>query len=261
MAIRHPNVVRVHSVREPEGTAPYVVMEALFGESLGQFLRREFSMPIGLGTHVARQAATGLSGLHRAGLVHRDIKPDNIFLVGPPGAPEDAKILDFGLAKIGTSGAGAEQPDELAANENGDFVMGTAQYMAPEQILGDAVDARTDLYAFGVVMFRMFTGYLPFDLDLNVELLRHQVASPAPPASWLNDRLGGNLDAVILKALRKNPANRYETARDLLRDIDSVRTGRPTRAECERLAVQPDVYVPQTEYARRASLILERARC
>jgi serine/threonine-protein kinase len=248
MAVRHPNVVQIHEIVEPELEPPYMVMEALVGESLGDYLRRELVMSSGLALRVARHVAAGLHAVHRANVVHRDVKPDNIFLIGRPGAPRSAKILDFGLARVDST------------CETGDFVLGTAQYMAPEQILGDGVDARTDIYAFGVVLFRMLTGHLPFDLDLSADLLRHHLSSPAPPPTWLNETLAADVEAIVFRALRKNPINRYASMREVIRDLDRAGRGLPTCALHERLPMCPDLYVPQSAYASRAAQILRRAR-
>src|SRR5262249_1633576 len=145
---------------------------------------------------LARDAAHGLAAAHAAGVVHLDVKPENLFLVRTPRG-ESLKILDFDLAWV----PGVEDPSERHGRL---LLRGTAKYMAPEQILGDPVDARTDVYALGVVLFRLLTGQLPFDLELGTTLLRHHIWSPIPPPSWLVDGLDSRLDAVVVRATKKD---------------------------------------------------------
>ncbi len=144
----------------------------------------------------------GLSPCIVAETVHRDIKPDNLFLVGPPGKPTGLKIIDFGMAQL---------PDNRHAIGGGArFVVGTLQYMPPEQVLADPVDARADVYSLGIVMFRLFTGHLPFDVDAGLDMLGHQLLSPLPPIGWLNETVDPRLESIIVRATRKRPLNRYQ---------------------------------------------------
>ena len=160
------------------------------------------------------------------------------------GALEALKILDFGLAEVEGQAVISEQH----------AVRGTAQFMAPEQVLGDPVDARTDVYSLGVVMFRMLTGQLPFDLKLSATLLRHQLASPTPPPSWLCDELDPNVEGIVLKAMRKNPENRYASALELREDLERVQNGHPPRTAFS--APEADVYRPQSARAEQAAAML-----
>ena len=152
-----------------------------------------------------RHAAAGLLAAHRAGIVHRDVKPDNLFLLGPLGEPYALKVIDFGMAQ---SASGSTQSKGL--------LLGTVQYMAPEQIVADPVDARTDVYGLGVVMFRMFTGHLPYETDFHTDVLAHQLFSPTPPPSWLSDTIDPRIETVIVTAMRKHPENRYDFMQGLL---------------------------------------------
>jgi serine/threonine-protein kinase len=250
-AVNHPSVARVLDVARPGHERPYFVMEALHGETLGEYLRRETRMPIELAFSVLRQAAAGLASVHRAGVVHSDVKPDNLFLVGAPGAPQGVKLLDFGMAKL------------LSESPHGpsDVVAGTALYMAPEQILGEAVDSRTDVYALAVVAFRMWTGHLPFDAEAPRMLLSHQLFSPAPPLSWLVEGIDPRLEAVVLRALSKHPDNRHRSMAALINDLDTCAGVLPmeTRlfADAPREQV-PDAYVPETVRGRCAARALAR---
>jgi len=228
-------------------------MERLRGELMADLLFRTPQLSCETALAYAAQTAAGLSALHRAGIVHCDIKPDNLFLtvkhgvphaLTPSGVAMRVKILDFGLAEV----AGRSVESETHA------VRGTAQFMAPEQVLGDPVDARTDVYSLGVVMFRMLTGQLPFDLKLSATLLRHQLASPTPPLSWLCDELDPNVEGIVLKAMRKNPENRYASALELAEDLARVQRGQAPHATFSVPAA--DVYTPRSARAEQAAAIL-----
>lgn len=250
MGITHHNVVRVLTVVEPrEQQHPFAVMELLRGESLDVTLRREHRLPSERVVALARDAARGLAAAHASGIVHSDVKPENLFLEsGPHGT--GLKILDFDLAWV----PGVEDPSE----RHGRLILrGTAKYMAPEQILGDPVDARTDVYALGVVLFRLLTGQLPFDLELGTTLLRHHVSSPIPPPSWLVDDLDRRLDAVVVRATKKDPANRYPSMAALLSDLDAVSLDLALAAPAVPAVV--DRYAPRSDRAREAARALESA--
>ncbi|WP_437797880.1 serine/threonine-protein kinase [Sorangium sp. So ce693] len=248
--IGHPNIVRVldAGARSEDG-APYLVMEYLFGESLGDWLRRERRMDADLAIPVLSQAASGLAAAHRAGIIHRDVKPDNIYLVGPQGDPYAVKVLDFGLAKI-------QAADLITATGT---AVGTLEYMAPEQVVSDLPDARTDVYGLGVVMFRAFTGELPFPRSEQSELLARQLVTPPPRPSEKRRSLDPLLESVILKAIRKRPDNRYPSMEAFLEDLERLAGDRdgPLSAD-EPLREPSDVYVPQGSFARNAAIYFYR---
>jgi serine/threonine protein kinase len=211
IALDHPNIIKVLAHGEMNGR-PYLVTEALRGESLHDYLKREHTMPTDVALAMIRHAAHGLHAAHTAGIIHRDVKPGNLFLLGPIGNPYGLKLIDFGLAK----GAASQR---ISAH---DLVLGTIEYMAPELIVSDPTDARTDVYGLGVVMFRVFTGHLPFDAETDFEMLAHQMFSPAPPASWLNEQIDPRIELVMLRAMRKRPENRYPTMEALVADVDRI---------------------------------------
>jgi serine/threonine-protein kinase len=249
MGVNHPNVVRVLAVGEPPDEHPYAIMELLRGEPLDQMLRREVRLHPDVVLRLARDAALGLAAAHATGIVHLDVKPENLFWVHDERGGR-LKILDFDLAWV----PGVEDPTE----RHGRLILrGTAKYMAPEQILGDPVDARTDVYALGVVLFRLLTGHLPFDLELGTTLLRHHVSSPVPPPSWLVDGLDPRLDAIVERATKKDPNNRYPGMTELLADLDAVAgdVALPPPAEPAR----DDRYAPRSDRAREAARALESA--
>ncbi len=248
MAVQHPAVARVLELFEPPGEAPFLVMEALLGEPLSDCLQRTPALPEALVLTLAREIAAGLVASHRLGIVHRDLKPANLFLVGPQGAPASVKIIDFGFAK--------DTRDPEAGPSSTNLVLGTAQYMAPEQVLADPVDPRTDVYGFGAVLFRMLTGHLPFDLDPGADLFSHQLFSPAPPPSWLLDNLDPRLEQVVLRCMRKHPENRYPSMDAVLADLDVIAGARPDAgAEISALPLRrdPDVYKPRNQRGQDAA--------
>ena len=248
-AICHPNVATVIESGETEEGIPFLAMEALLGESLGEYVRREGLVPFDTGLILLRQAAAGLAAAHQAGVVHRDVKPDNFLLLGPPGEPYGLKVIDFGLAKLwdGNEGSGAHN------------ILGTAEYMSPEQILAEPVDARSDIYSLGVVMFRVFTGHLPFESVGQADLLRHQLFSSVPPPSWLNEELDPRVDQVVKIATRKHRENRYQTMQELIVDLEILigLGGRELRPRPP--SIMPDAYVPRTDMGfEAASLLAEK---
>jgi serine/threonine-protein kinase len=244
--IDHPNVVRVLDTGETGGGVPYLVLEALPGETLGDYLRRQGTPPFELALELVRQAAQGLCAAHRAGIVHRDVKPDNFVLLGPTAEPFGLKLIDFGMAKL----------EDSSKTTDSHTILGTVEYMAPEQILAEPVDARTDVYSLGVVMFRLFTGHLPFETKLPTDLLRHQLFSSLPPPSWLEDDLDSRLERMILTATRKHPDNRYASMQALLDDLDAL-IGVTAADVSERPPkVSPDVYAPSTASGSEALTIL-----
>jgi eukaryotic-like serine/threonine-protein kinase len=244
MSVVHPAVARVISVEEPYAEPPYLVMEALLGEPLSDYLERRGQHPEPMALSLARDVASGLAAAHAVGIVHRDVKPGNLFLVEDAGSPVRAKLIDFGFAKD-TRG----DPDAAPSSTN--LVLGTAQYMAPEQVLADPVDPRTDVYGFGVVLFRLVTGHLPFDLDPGADLFSHQLFSPTPPPSWLADQLDPRMEEVVLRCMRKHPENRYQSLQAVLEDLERVAEGR----EISELPLKrdPDVYKPRNVSGREAA--------
>ncbi|MCC6647735.1 MAG: serine/threonine protein kinase [Polyangiaceae bacterium] len=239
--VRHPHVLRYLDAGETAGGAPFVVVELLVGESLGERLRRVGTLPREVALPLFRQVASALAAAHAAGVVHRDVKPDNLFLVGPPGAPVDVRVVDFGLAKLDGS------TDDLAAG----IVAGTCDFMAPEQALSDPVDARTDVYALGLTMFAALTGRRPFSSPDQVTTMARQIVEHAPRASSITPDLDG-FDAVLQAALRKVPGHRYRSMRALADDLARLeRGGRLSGAHL--LGALGDVYVPRTQTGKIAA--------
>ncbi|MFO7180764.1 MAG: serine/threonine-protein kinase [Pseudomonadota bacterium] len=209
-SVAHPRIVRISDFGVLPNGRPYFVMELLEGAPLGALLRRHGPLPPRRAAEIARQIADGLAAAHERGVVHRDLKPDNVH-VHSSERGDEIKIVDFGLA---TAIGGAR------ITRHG-VVFGTPHYMSPEQGSGEPLDGRTDVYALGVVLFEMLTGRLPFDADTSAALLaQHANAAPRPPSVVLGvPGALGELDAVVVRCLAKNPAERYFSMRDVSRAL------------------------------------------
>jgi serine/threonine-protein kinase len=199
--LNHPNIVRILERGEVLGV-PYFTMELVPGETLLSYLSREHSAEPRFAASVVAQVAEGLDLAHHKGVVHRDLKPSNIMLL-PDGA---ARVMDFGIAR-------AQRFDTLTATS---AFMGTPHYVAPEMIEGPGAEARSDLYALGVVLFELLTGQRPFDADTPFAILKkHCLEEPRPP-SRLKPGLPSELDEIVLRLLRKSPAERPASAEALV---------------------------------------------
>jgi eukaryotic-like serine/threonine-protein kinase len=209
-------------------TSLYLAMEMLEGESLGARLKRRGRLPVDEAVSIARQALASLAEAHDKGIIHRDLKPDNLFLSADPvttGAPrtpgpgqrELCKVLDFGIAKIMHDQGGVDALETQAGT-----VFGTPRYMSPEQAQGRSLDARSDLYALGVLLYQMLVGRAPFtDDDAVVVMARHIKTVPVPPAEAAPDAgIGAELSALVMRALAKDPADRPASAHAFLADLD-----------------------------------------
>jgi tRNA A-37 threonylcarbamoyl transferase component Bud32 len=203
--LRHPNVVEVIDFGRSANGQHYLVMELIEGEDLRQVIEREGPLPLPRTRGILRQIVLALEYAHGEGVVHRDLKSANIMLVREPEGGERVKLLDFGICK------GPESTTGLTA---AGMVMGTPAYISPEQISGKPVDARTDLYSLGVILYEMLTGALPFRGNTAEVLSAHLLRAPAP----LRERrpeIPPALEEVILRTLAKNPEDRFPSARAL----------------------------------------------
>jgi serine/threonine-protein kinase len=233
--VDHKNVVRVLASGEgPEG--PYLVMEALQGETLGDRLRRSSRFGRSAALELVLEAARGLAAVHAAGVVHRDVKPDNLFLLHRHEAGARLKLIDFGMAKL---------PGEAGVPLDG-LVLGTPDYMAPEQILSEPVGPCTDVYALGVTLFRLTTGRLPFEGSSGRTLLLKQLFEPAPPPSWFLEAPDPWVDRIVRAATRKARENRYGSMDFMVHDLERALRRRAEFPRGTRLLARPDAYVPQT---------------
>jgi Protein kinase domain len=194
--LSHPNVVAVYDSGSAAGVE-YIVMEYVPGETLADILRRQGVLDPGRAAEVGRLVCEALEAAHAQGLVHRDVKPANV-LVSHDG---QVKVADFGIAKAASHTLTGSGP-----------LLGTAAYLSPEQAQGGAVDARSDVYGLGCVLYELLTGAPPFVADSPVAVASRQVSEPPEPPSRRNRKVGPTLEAVVMTALAKDPARRFQTA-------------------------------------------------
>jgi serine/threonine-protein kinase len=226
--LQHPNVVQVYDRGAWDGTY-YIAMEFLDGRSLKQIIREEGPLDPQRAVDIAIQILKALRFAHKRGVIHRDIKPHNVIV----DAEDRVKVTDFGIAR-----AGASDMTETGA------IMGTAQYLSPEQAQGHAVSATTDLYSVGIVLYEMVTGRIPFEADSAVTIALKQVRDDPPAPRALNPDVSPELEDIVLRALRKDPRERFVDADDFIRALESVRDlpARPDAAQ--RTGRLTGVYAP-----------------
>jgi len=207
--LSHPNIVSIYDRGEAEGTY-YIAMEYLAGRSLKELIVGRGPTPIRIAIDYTRQMLAGLGFAHRNGIVHRDIKPHNVVV----DADGRLKVTDFGIAR-----SGASQMTEVGS------IIGTAQYLSPEQAKGAPVDQRSDVYSVGIVLYEMLTGQVPFTGDTPLEIaMKHLSEVPVPP-SELRPDVPEDLDLIALRALAKDPGDRYQTAEEMDADLARVAKG------------------------------------
>ena len=215
--IGNPHIIDISDFGVLSDGATYFAMEYLEGRSLTAAMQGEpLSLPRIL--HVVKQIADGLAAAHSANIVHRDMKPDNVFLIQRGADPDFVKILDFGIAKVG---------GEASRLTRAGSVFGTPHYMAPEQASGSQVDARADVYALGVILYEMTSGKVPFDADSFMGIaMQHMHKAPVPVREMAPERdIPLEVDAIVLKLLAKEPADRYQTMGEVVADLERFERG------------------------------------
>ena len=207
--LSHPNVVSVFDRGEADGSH-YIAMEYIEGRTLKDLIVSRGPSPIPIAIDYTRQILSALRFAHRNGIIHRDIKPHNV-IVDTEGR---VKVADFGIARAGTS-----QMTEAGS------IIGTAQYLSPEQARGAPVDQTSDIYSVGIVLFELLTGEVPFNGDTPVEIaMKHLSQTPVPP-SQLRPEVPHDLDLVVLRALAKDPSGRYASAEEMEADLERLARG------------------------------------
>lgn len=236
--VQHPNIVRIDEVGARADGRPFIVMEFLYGESVGELLAREGKMDLAAALTTLVRSANALWEAHQHGIVHRDVKPDNIYLVGEPGGPFDVRLLDFGLSRLWQS-----------ALTRAGSVIGTPSYMAPEQACADPTDQRTDVYALGMVMYRMLAGRLPFVTNDERQMVAKQLLARPPRPS----RFTPEIELVIRTAIKKRPEHRYPSMQLFGRDLQQLARGATGAASLWATETEDDAYPLETPSARFAA--------
>ncbi len=207
-SLSHTNIVNIYDVGS-ENNMNYIVMEYVDGKTLKEIIKENIRLSYSKTISIAIQIAAALECAHKNNLIHRDIKPHNI-LVTNEGV---AKVADFGIAKVASS----------VTITNSSQIMGSAHYFSPEQAKGGFVDSKTDIYSLGIVMYEMITGKVPYDADSPVSVAIKHIQEPAIPPKQIVWDIPENLNRLILKAIEKEPIKRYQSARELLTDLNSIK--------------------------------------
>src|SRR6266498_4784692 len=240
-ALSHPNIAALYEIGEEQGQL-FLVFEFVPGETLktaiaGRPLNQRRALDLAI------QIADALADAHAVGIVHRDIKPENI-IVTPKG---NAKILDFGLATWTAGGAEREHAATMMVTAPG-TTLGTVAYMSPEQALGEAVDERTDIFSFGIVLFEMLTGRLPFTGTTSTALALQIVQTPAPVPSSVNPSLARELDVIVGRALSKSIEHRYESAATIAAELRAVVAILDVRSSMSERVTPISILPPRRSY-------------
>ncbi len=217
--ITHSNIVQVYSIDQADGLH-YMALEYVEGRNLRDFINRKGPPDIAVAITIMRQVAAALQRASELGFVHRDIKPENILLT----KRGEVKVTDFGLSRCFAS----EQP--LNITQSG-VTMGTPLYMSPEQVQGHAVDPRSDIYSFGITCYHMLAGEPPFKGQTPFEVALQHVQNEAPPLAEIRPDLPPDLCAIVHKMMAKKPEDRYQTGREVLRDLNRLKDSLATTAQ------------------------------
>jgi hypothetical protein len=252
-SIEHPNVVPIYAAGEENGV-PFIAMRYVSGSDLGKRIARQGRLEPAPAAALIAQVGNGLDAIHAAGLVHRDVKPANVLLAGG-GGEEHAYITDFGVARNVATESGLTQ--------TGRFV-GTLDYVAPEQISGAGVDARADVYALGCLLFKLLTGEVPFPKDGEAARLYAHLNDPPPAPSLLVPAVPMGVDDVVIRAMSKEPGDRYPSAGDLGRAAVAALSGErpklPERTVATGAAATAESISPEGPTARATDLVSGEAQ-
>lgn len=213
----HPNIVTIHHFGFTSNGQPFIVMDYLEGMALSAIIHRDRNVSANTACHIFAQIADGLAHAHRHGVVHRDLKPSNIILIEKFGNPYHVQIVDFGIAKLLPQGG----QEAMTLTQTGEL-FGSPLYMSPEQCTGGTLDARSDIYSLGCLMYETLAGKPPLLGDNSLEILYKQVNTVPPPFSSHGVNVPKKLEAIVFKCLAKNPAQRYQSMEELCVEIRSM---------------------------------------
>lgn len=236
--VRHANIVDITDFGETDDGLPFFAMEYLEGEDLGKTIKREGRLPWPRAKAIMKQILAALTAAHKAGVIHRDLKPDNCFLIQRADRADFIKLLDFGIAKVLSGDVTTHSLTQTGA------VIGTPYYMSPEQAKCAPLDIRADLYSAGVILFQLVTGKVPFYASNPMGILAKHITEDPPSPSHVSPDAGisRRLDELILKSIEKDPAYRFQTAGEFARALDAIDAGirvvssRRSRSGLARLA-------------------------
>lgn len=235
--LSHPNIISVYMVGDTDDGLPFMVMPYLRGLDLEQACLQSDPMDPKRAIYITAQIASALTEAHSQDVVHRDLKPENILLTEKRGDPDFATVLDFGIAKI------LAATEESRLTQTG-AIFGTPHFLSPEQASGNPIDHRTDLYALGVILYRMVTGRLPFDGKSGVEVLVKHLKQKAPSPRKINPAISKPLAAVIDKAMEKNPDDRWDSAAAFYDALCALPGGDLVRQKAGRSLSRPPIQTP-----------------
>jgi serine/threonine-protein kinase len=219
--LNHPNIVQTFDFGQSDG-ALYLVMEHIKGEDLATIIKRDGPWPFERAARLFVQVCSGLTEAHEAGIVHRDLKPENLMVVQRRDGSEHVKVLDFGLAKL-------RERAEAAGISSSGQVLGTPYYMAPEQVRGEPLDARADIYSLGATLYRVLTGEPPFDAPSPMSVLAKHLTDDVVPPSRRAGQPPGDADRIVLRAMEKSVTDRYQSAAEVQADLERA-LGAPARS-------------------------------
>ncbi len=214
--LNHPNIVSVYDVGSIGGKEPYLVMEYIKGEALADKIHSQGALPYATTGNIIVQMCRGLQEAHSMGIIHRDLKPDNVLLQHKSDRPDWVKIVDFGISNLVHGSKRLTKTGRM---------VGTPEYIAPEQLKDRPIDIRTDLYAIGIMMFEMLTGKVPFEGESAESILMKHLLEDAPPISSVRPdilEVGNPFEPIISKLLKKEPDDRYQTATELRLDVEQA---------------------------------------
>ena len=235
-ALNHPNICTIYEVDEVDGQ-PFIAMELIEGQGLDARLATGEPLALAEVTRIALRIARAMSAAHAAGIVHRDLKPANVMMTTDGGV----KVLDFGLAKpLATLNEDDVSGQTITAEmTKSGTILGTVSYMSPEQAEGKVVDSRSDVFSFGVLLYQMTTGELPFRGESSTSTLAKILDVDPQPLSVLREGLPADLERIVRRCLEKKPDNRYNDTRDLVAELRNLQTTGDTEAVARRSRIRP----------------------